>query len=200
LKSRKAAGPDGIQNTVLKNLPVKALRLLATIYNARITSSYFPVCWKLAKIIMLPKPNNDHSSPLNYRPISLLNSLAKLFEKVLLKRSHFTLRKLNLIREDQYGFKKGHSTTHPVLRLIERITLGFNINKTTLALFLDIERAFDKVWITGLLSKLIKAEIPAQLIHIIYIATSTTEVSQLFMEILNLADVLFLQDSLRAVS
>jgi hypothetical protein len=53
-------------------------------------------------------------------------------------------------------------------RIIERITLGFNNRKATLALFLDIERAFDKVWITGLISKLIKAGIPAQFIHIIH--------------------------------
>jgi hypothetical protein len=168
LKSRKAAGPDGIQNIVLKNLPVMALRYLATIYNSCIAISYFPVAWKFAKIIMLPKPNKDHSSPLNYRPISLLNSLAKLFEKILLKRLHFILKKLNLIREDQYGFKKGHSTSHALLRLIERITLGFNNNKSTIALFLDIERAFDKVWITGLISKLIKAGVPAHLIHMLH--------------------------------
>ena len=168
LKSRKAAGPDGIQNIVLKNLSKMALRSLATIYNSCITISYFPDHWKLAKIIMLPKPNKDHSSPLNYRPISLLNSLAKLFEKVLLKRLHFILKKLNLIREDQYGFKKGHSTTHALLRLIERITHGFNNNKSTIALFLDIERAFDKVWITGLISKLIKAGVPAHFIHMLH--------------------------------
>jgi hypothetical protein len=53
-------------------------------------------------------------------------------------------------------------------RIIKRITLGFNNNKATLALFLNIERAFDKVWITGLISKLIKAGIPAQFIHIIH--------------------------------
>jgi hypothetical protein len=148
---------------------------------------------------MLPKPNKDHSSPLKYKPISLLSSLEKLFEKVLLKRLHFTLRQLNLIREDQYGFRKGHSTTHALLRLIERITLGFNNNKRTLALFLDIERAFDRVWITGLMSKLMTAEIPAHLIHIIY-SYLHNRTFAVVMEILNLADVLFLQESLRAVS
>jgi hypothetical protein len=94
---------------------------------------------------MLAKPGKDHTSPLNYRPISLLNSLGKLFEKIILKRLNFQLRELNVIRNDQYGFKRGHSTTHALLRNIERITHGFNNNKSTVALFLDIERAFDKV-------------------------------------------------------
>jgi hypothetical protein len=58
--------------------------------------------------------------------------------------------------------------THTLLRNIERITRGFNNNKATVALFLDIERTFDKVWITGLTAKLIKAKISPHLIHIIH--------------------------------
>jgi hypothetical protein len=111
---------------------------------------------------------NYASTPLNYRPISLLDSFAKLFEKILLKRFNHKLKELNVIREDQYGFKKGHSTTHALVRLIERITHGFNNNKATLALFLDIKRAFDKVWITGLICKLITARIPAHFVQIIH--------------------------------
>jgi hypothetical protein len=78
-----------------------------------------------------------------------LNSLAKLFEKHLLKRLNFKLKELNIIREDHFGFKKGHSTTHALLRMLERITLGFNNKKATLTLFLDIERAFDEVLLIG---------------------------------------------------
>jgi hypothetical protein len=68
LKPPKAAGPDGIQNIVIQHLPLKALKYIATIYNAPITKNYFPSQWKLAKIITIPKPDKDHSSPLNYRP------------------------------------------------------------------------------------------------------------------------------------
>jgi hypothetical protein len=106
---------------------------------------------------MLPKPGKNHTSPLNYRPISLLNSLGKHFEKIILKRLNFQLRELKVIRNDQYGFKRGHSTTHALLRNVERITHGFN-NKTIVTLFLDIERAFDKVWTTGIIAKLIKTK------------------------------------------
>jgi hypothetical protein len=55
-------------------------------------------------------------------------------------------------------FKRGHSTTHALLWNVERITHGFNYNKATVMLFLDIERAFDKVWTTGLIARLIKAK------------------------------------------
>jgi hypothetical protein len=168
LKSRKAAGPDGIQNIILKHLPRLVLKFIEKIFNKSLALNYFPAQWKEAKVIMLQKPGKDHTSPLNYRPISLLNSLGKIFERIILKRLNFQLRELQLIRNDQYGFKKGHSTTHTLLRNIERITHGFNNNKATVALFLDIERAFDKVWITGLIAKLIAVKIPPHLIHIIY--------------------------------
>jgi hypothetical protein len=149
-------------------LPRSVFKFIAKIFNTSLSLNYFPSSWKVAKIIMLPKPGKDHTSPLSYRPISLLNSLGKLFEKIILKRLTFQLRELKVIRNEQYGFKRGHSTTHALLRNVERITHGFNNNKATLTLCLDIERAFDKVWITGLIAKLIKAKIPPHLIHVIH--------------------------------
>jgi hypothetical protein len=168
LKPRKAAGSDGIQNIILQHLLRSVLKFISKILNSSLALNYFPTQWKMAKIIMLPKPAKDHTSPLNYRPISLLNSLGKLFENILLKRLNFQLREHKVIRNEQYGFKRGHSTTHALLRNVERIRHGFNYNKATVMLFLDIERPFDKVWTTGLIAKLIKAKIPPNLIHVIH--------------------------------
>jgi hypothetical protein len=117
---------------------------------------------------MLPKPSKAHSSPLNYRPISLLNSLGKPLEKIILKRLNSQLQELKLIRNDQYVFKSGHSTTHTLLRNVERITRSFNHRNATAMLFLDIERAFDKVWTTGLIAKRIDAKLSPPLIHVLY--------------------------------
>jgi hypothetical protein len=105
LKFRKAAGPDGIQNIVLKTTPT-TLKFIATIYNASIGNNYCPSQWKFAKIIMLPEPDKDHYSPFNYSQISLLNSLSNLSYlrlKVLLKRLNLKLKELSLIRDDQYS-------------------------------------------------------------------------------------------------
>jgi hypothetical protein len=88
----------------------------------------------------------------------------------LLTRFNSKGTELNLIREDQNGFKKGQCTTRPLLQFIERITHGFNNYKATLALFFfDVESAFNKVWIVGLVSKLITAGIPAHLIQLSHI-------------------------------
>jgi hypothetical protein len=107
LKSCKAAGPDGIQNMIIQHLPRLGLKFIAKIFNSSLALNYFPTLWKVVKIIMLPKSGKDHSSPLNYRPICLLNSLAKLFEKIILKRLNFQLQEMKIIRDEQYGFKRG---------------------------------------------------------------------------------------------
>jgi hypothetical protein len=75
LKPRKAAGPDGIQNIILQHLPRPALKFIAKLINKSRALNYFPTQWKEAKITMLLKAGKDHTSPLSYRPISLINSL-----------------------------------------------------------------------------------------------------------------------------
>jgi hypothetical protein len=92
LKPRKGSGPDGIQNIIWQHLPRSVFKFIAKIFNRSLELNYFPAQWKVAKIIILPKPGKDHTSPLNYRPISLLNSLGKLFEKIILKRQLPTSR------------------------------------------------------------------------------------------------------------
>jgi hypothetical protein len=109
LKPHKAAGPDEI--IILQHLPRLVLKFIAKIFNRFLALNYVPTQWKEVKIIMLPKPGKNHTSPLNYILISLLNSVGKLCEKIILKRINFQLWELKIIRNDQYGFKTGHSTT-----------------------------------------------------------------------------------------
>jgi hypothetical protein len=144
-RPRSAPGPEGIQNIVLQHLPKAAFKFIATLFNKSLALNYFPSQWKVAKLLMFPKPGKDLTSPLNYRPSSLLNSLGKLFEKIILKRLNYQLSERNVLREEQFGFKRGHSMTHVLLRNIERITHGFTYKKSIVMLCLDIERAFDKV-------------------------------------------------------
>lgn len=86
LPNRKAPGSDGIDNKIIKNLSTKAIVQLMYIVNAILKPSHFPEQWKLAVIVPIPKPNKDSSNPINYRPVSLLGTLSKITEKVILKR------------------------------------------------------------------------------------------------------------------
>lgn len=165
LKPRKAPGIDGLANCLLKNVSQKCLVLMTKIFNGCLMLGYYPSCWKIAKMIAIKKPGKDESSPSSYRPISLLPSLGKLFESIILMR----LRKAtdHLLISEQFGFRRNHSTTHQLARVAEHIVHGMNQGKCTGMILLDIEKAFDSVWIEGLLHKLIVNNVPLSLVKLI---------------------------------
>ena len=167
LKNRKAPGPDGINNRVLKELPDSAVKVISTIINAILALKHFPPRWKEAKIVLLPKPGKTRTDPRNYRPISLLNPLSKLAEKIIFKRFSLQIKNNGIIRNEQHGFRPKHSTTTQLIRHITNIRRGFRGKRSTAGLYLDIERAFDKVWHSGLIRKLAVAVIDDVYIHLI---------------------------------
>lgn len=166
-KTRKAPGPDAIGNAAIKALPLKAVAQLTGIINATLRLRHFPTKWKSADVVVLPKPNASPTFPQNYRPISLLPCLGKICERVVLTRLQRSVRDLDLIPNEQFGFRAEHSTVHQVLRLVEHIAEGFNRRESTAAVFLDVSKAFDKVWHEGLLSKMLEAGIPLGLVQLI---------------------------------
>ncbi|GFW52356.1 probable RNA-directed DNA polymerase from transposon X-element [Trichonephila clavipes] len=92
LQNRKAAGPDHIPNIALKYLTLNAITHLTKIYNQCLIKNHFPTQWKQANVVMLPKPNQDHKFSQNYRPISLLSTTAKVFERIILKEFKHTAK------------------------------------------------------------------------------------------------------------
>ncbi|KAJ4430326.1 hypothetical protein ANN_22539 [Periplaneta americana] len=165
LKPKKAPGPDKINNMELKNLPRKALMCITKLFNQCIAHRYFPDAWKLAYITAIPKQKKNPKVPANRRPISLINALGKVFERILMTRLLHSAP--NLIPPYQAAYQQGLSTTHQLLRLVEQTTIGFNNRATTVAIFLDVKSAFDSVWHTGIIYKLIQSEVPDALFHII---------------------------------
>lgn len=170
LGPNKSPGPDQITNMHLKHLPRKPLVLLTRIYNGSLLSRYFPVAWKRAEVVPLPKPRKDLTQAPNYRPISLLSTLGKVFERVIKKRIEDPLIRHDVIRPEQYGFQKKLSAEVQVLRLTEYITTGFNLTQSTAAVFVDIEKAYDTVWIANLLQKL-RRQTPIPLCYIRLLAS-----------------------------
>lgn len=164
LPPAKAPGQDNIPNTALKRLPTSAIIFLNNIYTSSLRLSYFPNQWKTALIIMIPKPFKVHSTPNNYRPISLLTTLSKVFEKILLTH----LQKYLKPREEQHAFRHGHSTTTQLVKLTDDLVTKFNNKNHTAAIFLDMEKAFDRVWHHGLIHKLhTMSNTPTHLVKII---------------------------------
>jgi len=167
LKVIKAPGPNGIPNRALKHLPQRAVSLLVLIFNAILITHHFPTVWKHARAISVLKPGKDPALPSSYRPISLLDTIGKLFEKILIARILHEINVRGLLRNEQFGFRPEHGTSLQLARLVERITRNFGEKRLTGAAFLDVAKAVDTVWIDGLLYKLTLLNFPSYLVHTI---------------------------------
>src|SRR5262249_4538162 len=129
-----------------------AVKMITYLFNARLRLKHVPKCFKTAQIIMINKADKPVELVTSYRPISLLNAIAKLFEKLLLKR----LKPLINIPDFQFGFRNKHSTIDQVHRVVTEIEKAFEAKKYFVAIFLDVSQAFDKVWHEGLIYKMSK--------------------------------------------
>ncbi len=119
LNMRKAPGYDLITGQIIKELPNKAIRKLLHIINAVFRLRYVPRQWKVAEVIMILKPNKKCNDKKSFRPISILPTISKIFEKLLLKRMKPILVDRNLIPAHQFGFRENHSTVDQVHRITD---------------------------------------------------------------------------------
>ena len=113
----------------------------------------FPDRFKIAKVVPIFKCNDD-TELNNYRPISVLPSLSKVFERVIFNQIHEYFNLHNLYYGNQYGFRKGHSTELAILEVIDRVTLSLDIGVTPINIYLDLSNAFDTLNHDILLQKL----------------------------------------------
>ena len=153
LKLDKSCGPDGINNKMLHMIGPSIAPILATLFNNLLSKNAFPDLWKISIISPIFK-KDDRKDPNNYRPISLLTTLSKLYEKIIFKSILSHLLEQNLIYKYQSGFLPGHSTVDQLLSITSYISNNFNKNKDVRAIFLDITAAFDTVPHQLLLHKL----------------------------------------------
>lgn len=166
LAKRKSPGYDLITGELLQNLPRKAIVKLTTLINATFRLKYVPSMWKVAEVIMIPKPGKPPHEVTSYRPISLLPIIAKLFEKLLLRRLKPIIEDRELIPSYQFGFKEKHSTIDQIHRITNVIEKTLEEKKVCSTVFLDVAQAFDKVWHKGLIYKLSKM-LPKQFVDIL---------------------------------
>lgn len=167
-KGSSAPGADGISNDHLKHMPRKPLVLLTRIINSCLLLQFFPTQWKTARLVPIPKPGKDHKLPENYRPISLLSTLGKTLERVIHSRITESLMTDGTIRLEQFGFQKKLSAELQVLRVVEHVAANLNLSKSTAAVFLDWEKAYDKVWPDKLIQKMVThSTIPDCYVHLI---------------------------------
>ena len=151
---KKAPGESKIGYQIIKQLPENIISYLASVFNASLASGYFPKKFKSAILKLLPKEGKDPVFPQNYRPIALLDNIGKIFEKIINTRLRQYLEDNNLYNSQQYGFRKGKSTTHVTNMIHECINHNSAQGFKTAILSKDVQKAFDTVWHSGLTWKI----------------------------------------------
>ena len=159
----KATGPDGIHNRVLRELARELSLPFSLLFNQSLRSGIFPECWKLSNVCPIPK-SGDRSALSNYRPVSLLCTIEKSFERAVFKHFYNHLHDNNVLTSLQSGFIPGDSTVSQLAYLYNAFCQALDTGKEVRVVFCDISKAFDRVWHEGLLLKLEAAGITGSLL------------------------------------
>ena len=149
----KAAGPDSISNRLLNELAIPLSEPLCDLFNFSLQSGQVPSTWKEANVSPVHK-KDDPSIISNYRPISLLNTVGKVMEKIVHKHVFNFCRDNSILTALQSGFVPGDSTVNQLIDLYNTFCKALDEGKEVRAVFCDISKAFDRVWHRGLLYKL----------------------------------------------
>lgn len=158
LKNDTSPGPDGVTVNTIKKIHEHIINPLIHIINACFIKGYIPKKWKESITTPIYK-SGDKKMVTNYRPITVINNFAKIFEKCLKQRLVAFLEKHNILTKSQFGFREKLSTEDAVIEAINNIVSGLNDNKKCLAVFLDLAKAFDTVNHKILLKRLEKVGI-----------------------------------------
>ena len=149
----KSTGPDGVSNRILKESAFSLSYPLADIFNKSLESGIFPSSWKSARVHPVPKGAGGQT-PDKYRPISILSNLSKVLERIVYKKLFKYCNENNLLNSRNPGFKPKDSAVNRLVELVHNRESGLNDKEELGIVFLDISKAFDKIWHEGLLFKL----------------------------------------------
>jgi len=142
LKPKASSGFDMLTNCMLKKEKTRFAQLITPLINKSLTQGEFPEALKIAKVIPIHK-KGDKTKLTNYRPISLLPVLSKVFEKVINQQLTKKLDENNLIDKDQYGFRTGHGTDDAIIRFVDKLEKMQLENKHVVSVYIDVSKAFD---------------------------------------------------------
>lgn len=164
LKNKSSSGVDGVSNRILKLLPFAHLPILFACFNVFAMTHRTPPHWHVAKMILLSKSKSKTTPVDETRPISLLPSFSKLYEKCFLIHLRQWIADRGLLPDEQTGFRPGHNMSVRIAAMIDQIGQGLSKNTATAGLFVDFKSAFNQLWFQGLWLKLLHLDCPLNLV------------------------------------
>lgn len=163
-----APGMDGIPYSFIVHCPDTSLNYFLEIINSVFVSGSIPSQWKSQLVIPILKPDKDPASFESYRPIALSSVLCKLLEHLIKNRLEWFVENRELLSANQFGFRKSRSTLDNLSILTTDIRLAFSRNESLVAVFLDINSAYDSVNLSLLKNKMLNIGFPPGLTHFIF--------------------------------
>ena len=168
LKSNKACGIDNVTNEFLKHCPDSVIILIVDIFNLVLKTGVVPTDWCVGIIQPLYKNKGSINNPDNYRGITLLSCISKLFTSCLNHRLTIFALNRGVIGEEQAGFREGYSTTNHSFVLYSIIEMYKQKDRQLFCAFVDYRKAFDLIDRSSLWQKLISEQVNGNFIRVIY--------------------------------
>lgn len=147
-------GLDHIHYSMLKHLPPSSLTFLLALFNRIWSLGDFPPSWREALVLPFVKPGTTGSLPCEYRPIALTSCLCKLMERMVNHRLMWHLESKSLLSSCQFGYRRARSTADPLAHIDTYIKSAFARRESVLAVFFDLEKAYDTTWRYNILNQL----------------------------------------------
>ena len=166
LKNNKSCGEDGIINEFIKHSNIHIYNVILSLFNTILDTGFFPAKWSVGAIVPVHK-KGDVNDPLNYRGITLVSCLGKLFTNIINERLNIWAEEESIFSENQFGFRKQKSTTDCIFVLQGLIEHFFNNSKQLYCSFVELTRAFDSLNRNALKYKLNYYGVSSKLIKVI---------------------------------
>ena len=156
---KSSSGSDEIPFTFYTHSPDTVINFTLNLINVSWTTNKIPDRWKNSIVKPILKPNKNSKDINSYRPISITPTISKLVEKMIVARLTWYLDKNDLLNPNQAGFRKKFSICDPIIRLKHEAEFALSQGNHTIAVMIDFTRAFDLLWVDGLLTKMLDLKI-----------------------------------------
>ena len=168
LKNNKSEGLDFVKNEYIKNCPISVVELIVNLFNLILRTGHVPYDWSIGLIVPIFKKKGSKFDPNNYRGITLLSCLGKLFTFCINSRLTKFLTDRATVGEEQAAFREDYSTLDHVFVLNELVNLYLHKNNRMYCCFIDYQKAFDTINRSALWGKVIENGINGKLLRVIY--------------------------------